>query len=400
MNGRDQRLAQRSAIPAGEAGVGEREAGLRVLRLALHGGLELLHRLAREAGAREHVGDASGDVAAVLADGAEALELLDRRAEIPPGDGALEVDLGVGVDLADARRDLVGLFDAALFVVEAQERAQGLGVVGEASRGVLDGLVALHLPADPGINRGEAFEDIGHLAEMIGELDQLGRDLGHTHFVGLVEGLPEARPPQLGIPGDGAAAHVFLEIAPVALGENRVFLEEEGLKGEGRPGGLLGVFHQRLEQHGADVVLPFDVRGVGREHLRDRVTHVAWEGEPRSALLARDAGRDEEGREDVGIVEDGRRREEIGRRRIVRGGEPEGIPSLATMRIEVSPPAMRATMRWRPRSRRRRAPKRGQMPHCRVSRVITSVSSTKMASAPCTATMASRSAGRSRNVST
>ena len=70
------------------------------------------------------------------------------------------------------------------------------------------------------------------------------------------------------------------------------------------------------------------MRGIGREHPGHRIPHVAREGEARTTRLARHALGREEGSQEVGIVEDLRRREQVRGRRIVRGGHSEGHPVI------------------------------------------------------------------------
>ena len=86
----DERVRERALVAARVLEVGDGEARARVVGALLRGGLELLERLLRVAGARLEVGDARGDVAAILARLAEAAELRDgRRLVVAPLDGAL-----------------------------------------------------------------------------------------------------------------------------------------------------------------------------------------------------------------------------------------------------------------------------------------------------------------------
>ncbi len=62
------------------------------------------------------------------------LELADRGGEVAPLQGAVEVDLGLGVDRADARRHAVGRGPVAVLVGEVQQILERVGVVGEALR--------------------------------------------------------------------------------------------------------------------------------------------------------------------------------------------------------------------------------------------------------------------------
>ena len=136
-----ERVAEGARVAVGVGAVGEAEARLRVERVLrrapsrarVGGG-------ARVARAREDVGDARRDLLAVGAALLQPLELGDRRLVVVPRERALEVHLGVGVELLDARGDLVGLRGGALLVerlevrVRARPRRRGSAARGRRAR--------------------------------------------------------------------------------------------------------------------------------------------------------------------------------------------------------------------------------------------------------------------------
>ena len=103
-------------MPFRERRIGEREARRRVERILRERLFELLYGGGGIPLAREHVGQARGDVLPVRAPLLDPLELRDRPLPVVARQRAVEVDLGVGIELLDPRRDPVRLGDRALLI--------------------------------------------------------------------------------------------------------------------------------------------------------------------------------------------------------------------------------------------------------------------------------------------
>ena len=219
-----ERAAQRASVSLRVREVGEPKASLRVARVLRERLLELLRRRAGVARAREHVGDARRDLLAIGAAALEAVELRDRGLVVVARERAIEIDLGVRVELLDARGDLVGLRGGTVLVEGLEVSVEGGDVVREALREIGERAHPIAVPPEATVEERELLEHLGLARARAAASARSGVDrLGGPVLLGVVDDRHQAARAR----ATGRAASARLRSArargcPRVLGKGRV----------------------------------------------------------------------------------------------------------------------------------------------------------------------------------
>ena len=89
------------------------------------------------------------------------LELGEGRLVVVARERAIEIDLRVGIELLDARRDPVGLHRGPFLVQRLEVRVQGRDVVGKSLREVRERAHSFAAPAETPVEKREVLEHLG-----------------------------------------------------------------------------------------------------------------------------------------------------------------------------------------------------------------------------------------------